>query len=43
MKLFLVLPGTLLGGEELLVGFRDKTEAYILTTIKLFSQQSGRI
>lgn len=27
------------GGEELLVEFRDKTEAYILTTIKVFSQQ----
>lgn len=28
-----------MGGEELLVEFRDKTGAYILTTIKLFSQQ----
>lgn len=27
------------GGEELLVEFRDKTGACILTTIKLFSQQ----
>lgn len=28
-----------MGGEELLVEFRDKTGACILTTIKLFSQQ----
>lgn len=28
-----------MGEEELLIEFRDKTRAYILTTIKLFFQQ----